>query len=122
MSPKQQSVLRTWITGVAASVSGALLIAAIWLLVDMRDFVKYKQPNKDAEQDRGIVTLQHNFTLSDSMNCAKNKATQSRVDNMQDVVRTINMKLDVLIDQNHDAKEKIEEMSKYFKQDNLANE
>lgn len=122
MTPRNNSTTKTILTSISASVLAGLLIATIWLIVDMRDFVKFKQPEKDSKQDAAIQSTANRINSLDSMQCEKNKATQSRVDNMQDIARRLEFKLDILLDQNIDAKKKIEEMSKYFKRNDLSTE
>jgi hypothetical protein len=116
MAAKNESI---W-TKIGTGVAVAMCVAIIWLVVDMRDFVKYRQPEKDAKQDAGIMQVKRTVEVNDSLQCDKNKVTQQRVDNMQDIARRLEFKIDVLLESNNDAKKRIEELGKYFKETNVA--
>jgi uncharacterized membrane protein YhiD involved in acid resistance len=108
---KSESIWAKIGTGVAVAMS----VAVIWLMIDIRDFVKFRQPEKDARQDAGIMQVKRFVEVNDSMQCEKNKATQSRVDNMQDIARRLEFKIDVMLESDIESKRKIEEMSKLLK-------
>jgi uncharacterized membrane protein YhiD involved in acid resistance len=116
MAAKNESI---W-TKIGTGVAVAMCVAIIWLVVDMRDFVKYKQPATDQRQDVDIKTISKNVYQIDSMQCEKNKSTQSRINSMQDIARRLEFKMDILLENNIDAQRKIEEMSKYMKQDQIT--
>lgn len=78
---------------------------SLYFIIDVRDFVKYKQPYKDKEQDDKIINtsqmLNDKINYVDSINSLKNRNVNQRIDNLKDEIRTdiyeIKRKLDYLI-------------------------
>lgn len=87
--------------GVLTGVLTALSLTMLWLMIDVRDFVKYKQPQRDEKQDIRIDELNKYFNqrcqLVDSLNSNKFQNVNKRIDSYKDDIRRIEEKIDKIL-------------------------
>ncbi len=87
--------------GVLTGVLTALSLTMLWLMIDVRDFVKFKQPQRDEKQDIRIDELNKYFNqrcqLVDSLNSNKFQNMNKRIDNYKDDIKRIEEKIDKIL-------------------------
>jgi len=63
---------------------------AIYFIIDVRDFVKFKQPYRDEVQDKRLMEVQNSLITHmqflDSLNCDKIRYIHMRIDNFKDML------------------------------------
>ena len=78
-----------------------LVGASLYFIIDVRDFIKFKQPLKDSQQDFEIKNsfniLNAKINMIDSILNYKNRNVHMRIDGLKDVINEANRKLDYLI-------------------------
>ena len=78
-----------------------LVTATLYFIIDTRDFIKFKQPLKDKEQDynclRDYNELKNNLKTLDSIIILKNKNLDFRIDNLDFKINELNKKIDYLL-------------------------
>lgn len=76
----------------------------LYLMIDIRDFVKYRQPIRDDRQDLKLENVQnsllHRIEFMDSIYSLKYRNINIRIDNLRDVIYGIDRKIDILIGYN----------------------
>ncbi len=73
-------------------IKGLLLagvLASVYFVVDLRDFVKFTQPQRDELQDKQLQILNQKLEMIDSLQCEKNRAVNMRIDNMKEDLNEI---------------------------------
>jgi len=87
--------------GVLTGVLTALSLTMLWLMIDVRDFVKYKQPQRDEKQDIRTDELKKYYNqicqLIARLNSNKLEKMNKRIDNYKDDIRRIEEKIDKLL-------------------------
>jgi hypothetical protein len=79
---KQESFLIKLFQGIAV----ALILGVIYLNLDIRDFMKYKQPLIDTQQNTYIKDVQRQIAISDSMTSYKVSNCNLRINDFKDDV------------------------------------
>jgi hypothetical protein len=65
-------------------VLGALLIGLIYLQIDIRDFIKYEQPERDSKQDAFIMNVKEYCQNEVEAQRERNTNMNSRIDKSTD--------------------------------------
>lgn len=79
------------------AVLGGLLIWFIALQIEIRDFVKYVQPQKDYMQDMTLITLSdHQRGITEQAD-EQNSNTNKRIDQNADKINVSDKKLDLIL-------------------------
>jgi len=79
----------SFIIKVMQGIAVALLLGVIYLNFDMRDFMKYKQPAIDSQQNNYIKDVQKQIFISDSMTSYKVSNANARINDFKDDVAEI---------------------------------
>lgn len=69
----------------------------IYLMVDVRDFIKYKQPRTDEEQNTSITYLSNRIDECNATQNEKNENVNGRIDQQADKISRMERKLDIII-------------------------
>lgn len=69
------------------AVVGAIALAILYFQIDMRDFVKFRQPERDNYQDVSIQNAVTRVNICDSMSTERNKVVNKRIDDFKDEIR-----------------------------------
>jgi len=89
------------VQGVLTAVITAISLTILWLMVDVRDFIKFRQPQRDEQQDIRIKELNNYFNqrcqMMDSLNSNKFQNVNKRIDNYFDYIHRIEEKIDKLL-------------------------
>jgi hypothetical protein len=79
----------TWYTKIGIGVMIALTVGMLYFFVDLRDFIKYKQPERDSRQDQAISNNNTKIQISDSMTCYKISNVNKRQDDTKSDINQI---------------------------------
>ena len=79
------------------ALMGGLLIWVIALMVEVRDFIKYKQPGIDEQQNIAIVTLTDNQRGCVELCDEKNENVNKRIDSQADKIGVFDTKLNLIL-------------------------
>ena len=114
---------------IRTGVMVAGIMGVIYLVIDMRDFVKYKQPEVDRGQNEAIQRVHDRATAFDSMSCEKNKAVNMRIDATTDInrqildeIKDIKMQNVIILKHNRDAQNEYNNIKKLLHSNNIADE
>ena len=114
---------------IRTGVMVAGIMGVIYLVIDMRDFVKYKQPEVDRVQNEAIQRVHDRATALDSMSCEKNKAVNMRIDGTTDInrqileeIKDIKMQNVIILKHNQNAQNEYNNIKKLLHSNNIADE
>ena len=83
--------------GIVTSVIATLLISTFISVVEIRDYMKYRQPQRDAQQDTNIVRLNDAINGQLSLIKEKNRHTNTRINGVTDGWHSIENKVDSIL-------------------------
>ena len=73
MMEKNKKQMKVWLQWARNVLAGSILIALLWLQVDVRDTIKYVQPQVDKEQNNRIDNLEECWDTYDGMTALQRK-------------------------------------------------
>jgi replicative superfamily II helicase len=93
------------VQGVLTAILTAISLATLWFIIDMRDFIKYKQPQRDEQQDNRIEQTRNYIDtrcmLLDSTYNNRIYYIHKRIDAQKEDLFRIENKIDkILLNQN----------------------
>ena len=90
-------ITNEWFNIVAKAIITILCGWLIYLMVDVRDFIKYKQPATDLQQNTSITFVSDRLNECNAQQNEKNTNVNQRIDQQSDKVNNIERKIDFII-------------------------